>query len=135
LTEGPKLIRYKKKIFPIAIGRKEEEMDKERMWSYKNLQIKEGLKPGSRHFQYFFVVSEGGKKKCNYCIWIDDENLTRFGPLKKYEEIVSSQREEWSKWVEKKIDQGDFRNLVLKLEKEGQKEVHLNEMEEKLKAE
>ena len=109
-------------------------MDKERMWSYKNLQIKEGLKPGSRHFQYFFVVSEGGEKKCNYCVWIDDENLTQFGPLKKYEEIVSSQREEWSKWVQGKIDQGDFRNLVLKLERKGQKEIDLNEMEEKLKA-
>jgi len=110
-------------------------MDKERIWSYKNLQIKEGLKPGSRHFQYFFVVSEEGKKKCNYCVWIDEENLTRFGPSKKYEEIVSSQREAWSKWVEKKIDQSDFRNLVLKLEKGGQKEVDLKEMEEKLKAE
>jgi hypothetical protein len=109
-------------------------MDKERTWSYKNLQIKEGLKPGSRHFQYFFVVSESGKKKCNYCVWIDDENLTQFGPLKKYEEIVSSQREEWSKWVQGKVDQGDFRNLVLKLEKNGHKEIDLNEMEEKLKA-
>ncbi len=109
-------------------------MDKEKIWSYKNLQVKEGLKPGSKHFQYFFVVSESGKKKCNYCVWIDDENLTQFGPLKKYEEIVSSQREEWSKWVQGKIDQGNFRNLVLKLERKGQKEIDLNEMEEKLKA-
>ena len=32
----------------------------ENEWSYKNLSHKEGHKPGSRHFQYFFVVSEGG---------------------------------------------------------------------------
>jgi len=48
----------------------------EKTWSYKNYQVKEGLKPGSKHFQYFFVVSEKDKKKCNYCIWIDDETLS-----------------------------------------------------------
>ncbi len=107
----------------------------ERTWSYKNLQIKEGLKPGSRHFQYFFVVSEAGKKKCNYCIWIDDDNFARFSPAKGFEEIASSHREEWSKWVQGKIDQSDFRNRVLKLEKAGQKEIDLSELETKLKSE
>ncbi len=38
-------------------------MREEKNWSYKNFQIREGLKPGSNHFQYFFVVSEGGEKK------------------------------------------------------------------------
>ena len=52
-------------------------------------------------------------------------------PLGK-EEIVSSQRKEWHKWVQEKIDQGDFRNLVLKLEKTGQKEIDLNETQGKL---
>jgi len=37
-------------------------MTREKKWSYKNLDIDEGLKPGSKHFQYFFVVSEKGKK-------------------------------------------------------------------------
>jgi hypothetical protein len=32
-------------------------------WSYKGLSVKERLKPGSKHFQYFFVVSERGQKK------------------------------------------------------------------------
>jgi hypothetical protein len=112
--------------------KKEEEMA-EKTWSYKNYQIKEGLKPGSKHFQYFFVVSEKDKKKCNYCIWIDDETLPRLSPGKEFDKIVSSRREEWSKWVQGKIDGGDFRNLVLKLEKTGQKEINLNEMEEQLK--
>jgi len=107
-------------------------MEQERIWAYKNFQIKEGLKPGSKHFQYFFVVSEGREKKCNYCVWIDDETLSRFAHSKKFEDIVSSQRENWSKWVQRKIDQGDFRNVVLKEEKTGQKEINLNEMEEKL---
>jgi chemotaxis regulatin CheY-phosphate phosphatase CheZ len=107
-------------------------MEKERIWSYKDLDIKEGLKPGSKHFQYFFVVTEKGKKKCNYCVWIDDENLARFGRSKKFEEIASTQKEEWSRWVQGKIDRGDFRNLVLKLEKTGPKEIDLAEMEKKL---
>jgi hypothetical protein len=105
----------------------------EKAWSYKNYQIKEGLKPGSGHFQYFFVVSEKEKKKCNYCVWIDDETLPRFSPAKEFDAIVSSHREAWSQWVQTKIDSGDFRNLVLKLEKTGQKEINLSEMEGKLK--
>ena len=38
----------------------------QKTWSYKNYEIKEGLKPGSSQFRYFFVVSESGEKKCNY---------------------------------------------------------------------
>jgi hypothetical protein len=105
----------------------------EKKWSYKSYDIDEGLKPGSKHFQYFFVVSEKGKKKCNYCVWIDDENLTHFTQSKEFEEIASLKREQWEKWVQGKIDQRDFRNLVLKLEKTGQREIDLAEMEEDLK--
>ena len=107
-------------------------MAKPSIWSYKELEIKEGLKPGSKHFQYFFVVSEGGKKKCNYCVWIDDENMSRFSSSKSFEEIISSQREEWTKWVKNKIDQGDFRNRVLRFEKTDQREINLEELNQKL---
>ncbi len=107
-------------------------MQEERNWSYKNFQIREGLKPGSNQFQYFFVVSEGGEKKCNYCVWIEDEALIRFAPSREFNEIVSSGREDWSKWVQAKIDGGDFRNRVLKFEETGQKEIDLTEMEKKL---
>jgi len=107
----------------------------EKTWSYKSYQIKEGLKPGSKHFQYFFVVSEKDKKKCNYCVWIDDTTLPQFSPSKDFEKIASGQREAWSQWVQGKIDQGDFRNLVLKLEKSGQREIKLSEMEDRLKPE
>jgi len=110
-------------------------MANETTWSHKNLQIKEGLKPGSKHFQYFFLVSEGGKKKCNFCVWIDDESLATFGSSKDFEAIASSRREEWRRWVQGKIDQGDFRNLVLKVERTGSRVINLSEMEEHLKAE
>ena len=111
-------------------------MVKEKRWSYKNFEIDEGLKPGSKHFQYFFVVSEKGKKKCNYCVWIDDENLTHFTThSNEFEEIASLKKEQWRNWVQEKIDQGDFRNLVLKLEKAGQREIDLSEMEQVLKPE
>jgi len=107
-------------------------MEQERVWVYKKFQIKEGLKPESTHLQYFFVVSEGDKQKCNYCVWVEDEALSRFASSEGFEAIVSSQRKEWHKWVQGKIDQGDFRNLVLKLEKTGQKEIDLNETQRKL---
>jgi len=107
-------------------------MAKERTWSYKNFRIVEGLKPESGHVQYFFVVSEKGEKKCNYCVWIDDDRLNRFGRSEDFGEIASSQREKWIKWVQEKIDQGDFRNLALKLEEGDQKEIDLGAAAEKL---
>jgi len=107
-------------------------MIKPGIWSYKELEIKEGLKPKSKHFRYFFVVSEGREKKCNYCIWIDDDNLSRFSSSKSFEEIISSHREEWVQWVQKKIDQRDFRNRVWRFEKTGQREINLEDLNEKL---
>jgi hypothetical protein len=114
---------------------KEEEMVTGKMWSYKDFQINEGFKPESKHFQYFFTVSEKGKKRCNYCVWIDDENLTRLTNSNEIEGIVSVKRGEWSKWVQTKIDKEDFRNLVLKIEKNGQKEIDLDKLEKKLEPE
>jgi len=100
----------------------------ENEWSYKSYQIRDGLKPQSAHFQYFYVVSEQAKKKCNYCVWIVDEALTRFDRSKNFDSIVSSQRETWNTWVKKKIDAGDFGNKVLKYDRESEKEIELSEM-------
>jgi hypothetical protein len=104
----------------------------ENTWAYKNYMIKEGLKPGAKHFQYFYVVSEGNEKKCNYCVWIEDEALAGFDPSKDFNAIVSSRNEEWNKWVKGKIDSDDFRSVVLKFDKTGRKEIDLAEMEEHL---
>jgi len=97
-------------------------------WSYKDYQIRDGLKPESKHFQYFYVVSEQAKKKCNYCVWIVDEALTRFDKSGDFASIVSSQRETWNRWVKGKIDAGDFDNKVLKYDRDGEKEIDLSEM-------
>jgi hypothetical protein len=105
-------------------------MDK--IWKYKDLDVKENLKPGSKHFQYFFVVTEKGKKKCNYCVWIEDKALSRFDQSKGFDSIVSGKREDWKVWVKEKIEQGDFRNLALKYEEEGQVEIDLDAIPEKL---
>ena len=100
----------------------------ENQWSYKDYQIRDGLKPESTHFQYFYVVSEQAKKKCNYCVWIVDDALTRFDRSGDFASIVSSQRETWNKWVKGKIDAGDFGNKVLKYDRDGEKEIELSEM-------
>lgn len=102
----------------------------EKKWSYKNYQVEEGLKPGSKHFQYFFVVSEGGESRCNYCVWIEDEALSRFDQSKNFDSIVSSNRDAWNKWVREKIDAGDLQSKVLKIEESGEKEIDLSEMKE-----
>jgi hypothetical protein len=107
----------------------------EKEWSHKSLKIKAGLKPGSKHFQYFFVVSEGGKKKCNYCVWIEDEALSQFSASKDFKKILDSHGEDWNKWVKEKIDQKDFRNLVLMFDKDGHREMDLDKMDKKLSME
>jgi hypothetical protein len=102
----------------------------QKTWAYKNYEIKEGLKPGSSQFRYFFAVSESGEKKCNYCVWIVDEALPRFDPSKDFDSIVSSQIETWHQWVKGKIDAAEFKNRALKFEKTGEKEIDLSEMAE-----
>jgi len=107
----------------------------ENRWTHKDFVIRDALKPESKHFQYFFVVSEGEKKKCRYCVWIDDDVLSRFDPSRNFEAIVSANREEWRRWVKEKLEKEDFRNVVLKFEEEGQKEFDLARMEEKVSME
>ena len=97
-------------------------------WSYKNYEVKEGLKPGSSQFRYFFTVSEKGEKKCHYCVWIVDDALSRFNPSNDFKAIISSQVETWHKWVKEKIDAKDFSNRALKFEKTGEREINLSEM-------
>jgi hypothetical protein len=116
------------------IHHKEEE-SMEKHWSYKDHQIDDGLKPGSSHFQYFYRVSEKGRKKCTYCVWIEDEALSRFGSSRDFDPIVSSQREAWNTWVKGKIDAGDFASRVLKIEKDGEKEIDLSELSDHLSME
>ena len=101
-------------------------------WSYKNYEIKEGLKPGSSQFRYFFVVSESGQKKCNYCVWIVDDAIPRFDQSNDFNAIVSSQIETWQAWVKEKIDTADFNNRALIFEQTGEKEIDLSEMTEQV---
>jgi len=102
----------------------------EKKWRYKDYEIQEGLKPGSTTFRYFFIVSEEGMKKSNYCVWIKDDALSRFDESRNFDRIISSERENWSKWVKQKIDEQDFQNRALKFDKTGESEINLSEMDE-----
>jgi putative sterol carrier protein len=101
-------------------------------WSYNDYQVAEGLKPGSKHFQYFFNVYKDGEKKCNYCIWIEKEALSRFDQSENYDVIISSNKESWGEWVKGKIDAGDLNNKVLRFGINGQEEINLSDMEQHL---
>lgn len=102
----------------------------QKQWTYKNYEIQEGLKPGTKTFRYFFLVSENGIKKSNYCVWIKDDALSRFDQSKNFDSIITSQRENWSKWIKGKIDAQDFQNRALKYDKAGETEINLAEMNE-----
>ena len=97
-------------------------------WSYDDYQIEEGLKPGSKHFQYFFNVYRDGMKKCNYCVWIEDEGLSRFHQNGNFDDIISRHKESWVKWVQEKISAGDLNDKVLKFGNKGMEEIDLSEM-------
>jgi hypothetical protein len=99
-------------------------------WSYKGYEVEAGLKPGSEHFQYFFSVFKDNDKKCNFCVWIEDDALSRFDQKEDFEAIAAAQGEAWERWVKAHIDEGDFQNKVLKFEKDGEKEIDLSEMHE-----
>jgi hypothetical protein len=102
----------------------------QKRWTYKNYEIQEGLKPGTKTFRYFFLVSENGIKKSSYCVWIKDDTLSRFDQSKNFDSIITSQRENWSKWIKGKIDAHDFQNRALKYDKTGETEINLAEMNE-----
>lgn len=97
-------------------------------WTYKNYEIEEGLKPGSKTFRYFFEIFQNGEKKCNYCVWISDDAIEKCDPSKAFDAVVASQKDVWHDWVKGKIDDKDFRNRALKIEKQGQHEINLSEM-------
>lgn len=101
-------------------------------WFFKGLRVKEGLKPNTSHFRYFFVVSEGEQKKCNYCVWIEDEALSDFDLTGDFKAILASHKEDWSQWVKEKIEQKDFRNVVLRFGKDGREELDLEKIDTKL---
>lgn len=100
-------------------------------WVYNDYQVEEGLKPGSRQFRYYFRVAKDGVKKCNYCVWIEDEALSRFDKSENFVEIISSQKESWTRWVQEKIDAGDLKSKALKFGEKGQEEVDLSELNER----
>jgi len=102
----------------------------QKQWTYKNYEIQEGLKPGTKTFRYFFLVSENGIKKSNYCVWIKDDALSRLDQFKNFDTIIRSQRENWSKWIKGKIDAQDFQNRALKYDKIGETEINFAEMKE-----
>jgi len=100
----------------------------EKEWYHKSYQVKDGLKPGSQHFQYFYVVSAQGATKCHYCVWITDEALPRFDRSLNFDAIVSSHREAWNRWVMEKIDLGVLESTVLKIDQAGESEIALSDM-------
>lgn len=102
-------------------------------WTYKNYEIEEGLKPGSKTFRYFFKVLKDGEKQCNYCVWIADNAIEKFDPSQEFDAVVTSQKAVWHEWVKGKIDEKDFRNRALKIEKQGQHEINLSEMSEHIR--
>lgn len=102
-------------------------------WSYKNFDIEEGLKPGCSNFQYYFIVSQNGEKKCRYCVWITHDALARFDPSEKFAPIVAAESASWKEWVKSKIDQGEFRDRVLRFDPLGREEIDLTTISKKLR--
>lgn len=100
----------------------------EKVSSYKNYTIKEGQKPGSKKFQYYFTVYEKDKKKAHFCVWVEDSVL-------KQEKEFYRARDEWFQWVTRRIDQGGLKDTLLKIVENRIEEIDLNQIDEKIKFE
>jgi hypothetical protein len=100
----------------------------EKISSYKNYTIKEGPKPGSKKFQYYFTVYEKDKKKAHFCVWVEDAVL-------KQEKKLDKARGEWFKWVTRRIDEGGLKDTVLKIVQNRIEEIDLNQFDEKIRFE
>ena len=98
--------------------------------AYKNVEIREGLKPRSKIFRYYFRMLESAGKKCNYCAWIVDDALSRFDPSNQFNPIVASHHAAWHRWVKEKINGGDFRNRALEFDNAGEQEINLLDVSE-----
>jgi hypothetical protein len=101
-------------------------------WSYKDYRINEGMKPQASHFQYFYTVFKGAEKICHYCVWIEDDALSKFDPSQNFEAIANSHMKEWSAWVKGNLDRKDFRNLVLKHGQNVKEEIDLDKAKGKI---
>jgi len=108
---------------------REEGIQKERIGLTRISRSEMGLSLEANIFNIFCGFGSWPKKS-NYRARIDDEALSRFAPSKEFGDTSFSGRDDWSKWAQGKIDQGDFRNRMLKRQVE--KEHNPTVMKEKL---
>ena len=104
-------------------------------WEHKGVVVQEGLRPGQPakdKVQYFFLALKDDKKVFKYCVWLDrDSDIRRERPGAD-EELAGFLSGKAKDKVVKKIDEADFRDICLVVNDQGEEEVALADLEDKL---
>jgi len=103
-------------------------------WEHGGFVVEEGKRPGSpvnNRDEYFFLVLKDDAKVFKYCVWLDKKTKIseRFDSEQKVLEYL---RAKGIDRVREKIETRDFKNMCLLIDEEGEREILLDELDEKL---
>ena len=103
-------------------------------WEHEGFVVEEDKRPGSpinNQDQYYFLILKDDQKVFKYCVWLNrDTKISK--DLGSEQDVLKYLREKGIDHVKAKIEAGDFANLCLLIDDQGEKEVLLDEIEEKL---
>ena len=103
----------------------------EKIYPYKQYEIEEGVAPDSEQFNYYFMVTEEGKKIAHFVVHVDDSVLAETEVFEKgcrgviEGEFVAKHRSDWQRWVHERIDKGYLRDMLLLIDKHQAREVDM----------
>lgn len=102
-----------------------------KVYPYKRFMIEEGVADESSDFNYYFMVTDEGKKVAHFVVHVDDEVLAESEPFKKEcrgvieDQFVVKHRPEWQRWVQEKLDDGIYRDMLLLIDRHQAREVDM----------
>ncbi len=108
---------------------------------YKGYVIDEGPKPNDGNFklddfQYFFLVKKDDERVMKLCVWAPREQLVEIDDVKEFiatgSNAVDYVRAIGIAEVKKRIDDGNFENILIQIDQKGKRVLPLDKLREKL---
>ncbi len=109
--------------------------------NYEGYLIDEGAKPHDGNFkpddfQYFFLVKKDDERVMKLCVWAPREQLAELEEVKMFVEAGGAAgdyvRAVGIAEVKKRIDEGNFENILIQIDEKGIRVLPLDKLREKL---
>lgn len=103
----------------------------EKIYPYKQYMIEEGVAPDSEQFNYYFMVTEEGKKVAHFVVHVEGSVLAEAEVFEKgcrgviEDQYVVKHRPEWQRWVHERIDKGYLQDMLLLIDEHQAREVDM----------